>query len=354
MSIATWNDLYYHLWTQAAQSRGTVTSLTGAASAERYNTIAEWPRTTGADAIAIASLVDPALGALPLRPGGYGITRLWQTAVIELEELAFGQPAAEYRDNPSFWSTLLPVASYLDTMGAPLPPEEAWEALLSALWAPIEFRNASAPTTRTITESTVEKMWDTQHDEMVKARGFDLREPTGAMLGRAMKVPRTTNADIVRLANYWAERLSDFVTKVITGHVSNSMGLEGQSQRWAVILDDVDGLARKGKPDEVYPKNHEFWRETLSLAINLAVWHEVPTPFELAIGATKQAVIDLPGRLSDAVGGVAHALGTIAHEAGAGLLSGLGKPLLIGGGLLVGLVLLLRGGRSHERGQEAA
>ena len=66
------------------------------------------------------------------------------------------------------------------------------------------------------------------------------------------------------------------------------------------------------------------------------------------VDATKQAPSDLSGRIADAAETVAHAIGNIAHEAGAGLLSSLGKPILIGGGLLLGLVLLLRSGRDRE------
>ena len=347
MSMLTWNDIYYQLWTQAAQSRGTVTDMGDPAAASQYSTMTEWPRTTGADAIAVASLVDPILGGLPLRPGGYGITRLWQTAVIELESVAFAAPGTEYGHNHSLWSTLLAVVSYLDTMDAPLPSDEALEALLATLWAPVDHRNASGPTTRTITEGTAEKMWASQREEMIKARGFDLREGTAATPGSTMKIPRTTNADIVRLAEYWGKQLAAFVPKAFFGGASNTMGLAGQLKRWSAMMDDVDKLARKGKPDEVYPKNWEFWHESVGLATNLAVWDNVPSSFELFIDSTKQAVHDLPGRLADVAGAVAGAVGKVAHDAGAGLLSGLGKPLLVGGGVLITAILLLRSGRSR-------
>jgi hypothetical protein len=348
MSILTWSDLYFQLWTQAAQSRGTITSMAGPASAEGYSTVPEWPRTNGADVIAIATLVDPILGALPLRPGGYGITRLWQTAVIELEGNAFAEPSAEYAHNRSLWSTLLAVAAYLDTMDAPLPSEEALETLLDGLWSPVEYRNAAGPAQKIITEGTTEKMWNAQREEMMKARGFDVREPTATIGGTAMKVPRTTNADIVRLADYWAKQLAAFVPRALLGGVSNTMGLQGQLKRWSAVMEDIDKLARKSKPDELYPKNHEFWYETIGLATNLAVWGEVPTKFELAVESTKQAAADLPGRIAGAAGAVAKAVGDAAREAGAGLLSGMGKPLLIGGGVLVGLLLLFRSGRARE------
>src|SRR5439155_1672509 len=118
------------------QSRGTVTSVGELPGAVRYSTLPEWPRTTGEDVIAIASLVDPILHATPLRPGGYGITRLWQTAVIDIEGIAFPNPAAEYVHNRAFWSCLLAVAAHLSLMEAALPEDDAWEALMGALWSP--------------------------------------------------------------------------------------------------------------------------------------------------------------------------------------------------------------------------
>src|SRR5678815_2644289 len=96
MLLVTWNDAFTELWNQAARSRGTVTRACEFSSAMRYSSLPEWPRTTGADVIAIASLVDPILNETPLRPGGYGITRLWQTAVIEIEAIAFANPTSEY------------------------------------------------------------------------------------------------------------------------------------------------------------------------------------------------------------------------------------------------------------------
>jgi len=353
MSIVTWNDIYHQLWIQAAQSRGTLTSVGELPGSTRYSTIPEWPRTTGADAIAIAWLVDPVLSALPLRPGGYGIARLWQTAVIELESLAFAQPTTEYVHNRALWSTLLAVAAHLDMMDAPLPSENAWGAILATLWAPaVGHRNANAPTTRLIIERTIEKMWDAQRAELAKARGFDLRDAPPGEVSQPMEVPRTTNADVVRLASYWDKALVQLPVKAMVGSVSHTMELDSEQARWQAASADVDKYAKSGKPDDVYLKNHEFWRATRSLATTLGVLGAAPSPYELMVDATKQAVSDLPGRIVGAAETVAHAIGNIAHEAGAGLLSGLGKPLLIGGGVLLGLVLLLRSGRGRDREAE--
>jgi hypothetical protein len=271
--------------------------------------VLEWPRTVGADALAIVSVVDPIVAAQPLRPGGYGVMRVWQSAVVEVEPAGIADPAAEYEGNRSLWAALLAVASYLDSMKVALPEPDAIEALLDLLWTPTLHRNATGPQ-KVIVEGSAEKIWTAQRDELIKLRGADLKEPTAEMGGRAMRVPRSTNADIVRLADYWSMQLISFLTAMGVRGPANTMGVQGQLNRWNTIRGDVDAIARKGKPDDVYPKNHEFWHESLGLATNLAAWGEVPSDFELAFGATTKAVADLPSRLASAAKGLMHDITT--------------------------------------------
>ncbi|HEU4731287.1 MAG TPA: hypothetical protein VFT22_25510 [Kofleriaceae bacterium] len=345
MSIVTWNDLYHQLWIQAAQSRGTITSVGELPGSTRYSTIPEWPRTTGADAIAIASLIDPILSALPLRPGGYGITRLWQTAVIELESLAFAHPAAEYAHNRSLWSTVLAVAAHLDTMDAPLPDQEAWEALLATLWSPIaRHRNASRPAP-TLAEPTFEKMWVAQRGALARMRGSDLHDTAPGEPGGAMEVPRTTYADALDLAVYWSKALVQLQAKVMADSIPMPAGFEEAQARWHAAS-DVERYGSARKPEDVYPRNHELWRAMHALSMTLGVLDAPPTPYVLP-DVPRAAVADLPSRIADAAGTVAQAISKFAHDAGTGLAAGLGKPLLIGGGVLLGLILLLHS--THDR-----
>lgn len=356
MSLVTWNDVYHQLWLEAAQSRGTVTSL-GELPGVRYSTLPEWPRTTGADAIAIASLVDPILSETPLRPGGYGITRLWQTAVIEIESDAFSRPAAEYAHNRALWSTLLAVAAHLHVMGAPVPDDTAWEALLAVLWSPVDaYRNATTPRPRTLTAPTYERMWATLRAELAKVRGFDLRdlpdEPTDTI-----EVPRTTNAEVIELAAYWSRALVELQVKVMTGAVASPPSFEELQLEWQAVTADVDWLATKGRPDRVYVRNHDLWRAMRALAAAFGEIDDPPADYELvepsaptrapasapsAAAAPSAKATDLSSRLADAADTVAKAIGNIAHDAGAGLVAKVGKPLLIGGALAAGLILLLR------------
>jgi hypothetical protein len=208
--------------------------------------------------------------------------------------------------------------------------------------APLRVRNAD-----TIKESAYDETWTAQRAEYEKQRGFDLRDPLPGKPGRAMKVPRTTNADILKLAGYWSDAWAKLAARWATGGIVNPIGLESERARWQAAIKDAEQYAKPGNPEDVYPKNHEFWRATSSLSITLAVFKESPTPYELMFDSTVQAVKDLPGRIADAAGVVANAVGNIAHEVGAGFLKGMGPPLLIGGGVLLGAYLLFRN-RPHE------
>ena len=103
-------------------------------------------------------------------------------------------------------------------------------------------------------------------------------------------------------------------------------------------MKDVHEIADAGKVDELYPKNHEFWRESFELAQTLDLFNELPSKLDIAWDVTQT----LPDRFADVVGKVAHALGDIAHKAGEGVTSGLGKPILIAGSVVLGGILLWR------------
>jgi hypothetical protein len=163
-----------------------------------------------------------------------------------------------------------------------------------------------------------------------------------------MAIPRTTNADVLQLATYWTKALTKLELKRFAGGVVNDMGLDGEKRRWQAALADVDKYAKGGTPSDIYPKNHEFWRASGKLSITVAAIDEEPAPLDLMIDSFKQSVKDLPGRIANAAGTVAHVVGDIAHEVGAGLFKGLGTPLLVGGGVLLGLFLLLRNRGHHE------
>jgi hypothetical protein len=489
-----WEDAFQELWNHAAHHRG----LREAPHHPHADTLPHWPRTCGADVIAIASIVDAVLHAAPLTSGGYGIERTWRRCARELEHSALGEPGREYRHNRTFWSALASTIAYLasvdvevpDAMWRALlaevaapPPEhritavveeklqlaafsydELWQAQKTALaklrgadacepgpkvigsrmtvpcttnadvlqlatyWtsalAQVEskrrqmgphgpealhqagldgeirrwraaladvdtyaatgdpaavyaknetFWRASASLSVTIAaideapplfemlldtmiqrpgehrngyrnatypgEGTNESMWDKVHDDFVEARGFDTRDALPGRTGRPMKIPRTLNAEIVNLAAYWNQAWKKLEgRRGILGNLPTEQGLDTLKKRWTEVMKDVHEIAEVGKVDEVYPKNHEFWRESFQLAQTLDLFNELPSKLDIAWDVTKT----LPDRFADVVGKVAHALGDIAHKAGEGVTSGLGKPILIAGSVVLGGILLWR------------
>lgn len=356
MSFVTWNDLYQQLWMQAAHSRGTVTSVGELPSASRYSTLPEWPRTTGADVIAIASLVDPILNATPLRPGGYGITRVWQAAVIEIEGIAFHNPVAEYVHNRAFWSTLLAVAAHLDIMGASVPEEEAWESLVGTLWSPsVEYRNASGPTSRAFASATFADMWEVLRAEHVRVRGFDVGDDE---LGGTIEVPRTTNADVLQLEGHWGRPFIRLQLRVMTGAVPTPNGFEDLQLEWQAVTARVQEEAARGKPAGVYPGNLEFWRASRALATALDLLQDRPAPYivlENAIPAPAtpsnapaadaspaKPKADLSSRLNELADNALTAFAHVVNDAGSRLVTTVGKPLLFTGATLAALLLILR------------
>ncbi len=507
MMNQAWNDAYHELWRQAAHHRGlreAIGELPGHTLSQR---VRQWPRTCGADAVAIAAVIEPVLRAAPLETGGHGVERTWRRCTRALADTALREPTHEYRHNREFWSALASIAAYLASIDEPVPEamwqglltevaalehaprnsiivddalhlaaysyDELWQAQkrelaelrggderepgpdvqgsrmavprtsnadvlqLAAFWtdalAQVEhtrramgphgpqalhaagldgeirrwravlddvdaYATAGAPaatyakneafwrgtasvsiTVSVLDEApppfemrlapigerpstahrntsypgagTFEVRWDKQHDDFIEARGFDLREPLPGRVGRPMKIPRSLNAEILKLAGDWNaawKKLED--RRGVFGNIPNEIGLDTLKKQWTEVMKDVHEIAEPGKADDVYPKNHEFWRETLELAKTLDLFNEVPTKFDIAIDVTKT----LPDRFADVIGQVAHAVGDIAHKAGEGVMSGLGKPILIGGSVILGGILLWRWTRSKPRAAEVA
>jgi hypothetical protein len=359
MSLVTWNDAYHDLWMQAAQSRGTVTATGGLAGASWPMTLPEWPRTTGADAIAIAAVIDPILSAMSPCAGISAVTRLWQRAIVDLDRAAVPSPSLEYAHNRTFWSTVLTVAAYLSTFAAPVPSDEIWDALEAVLWSPaIEHRNATAPSNRTLTASTYSGMWETLRAELARARGSDLRDDE---LGGIIEVPRTANGDALQLEAYWSRALVQLQLRVMTGAMPTPENFEDVQLEWQAVSAGIayDGVL--GRAADSYPANLELWRATRALALALELLEVRPGPYVLidaptpaaaaapwggpasarAPAATPKAT-DLSSRLSnfvdDAVNAMAHAFNDASHK----LVTTVGRPLLFTGAAVATLLLILK------------
>jgi hypothetical protein len=316
------------------------------------------PRTTNADIVQLATYWTHALARVEIKrrqmgPGGPealhqagldGEIRRWRAVLADVDTYATtGDPTAIYPNNEAFWRASSSVSITVAVIDEAPPP---FEMLLDTIVqrSPVHrnrYRNATYPG-----EGTFEQMWDKLHKDFVEARGFDTRDALPGRTGRPMKIPRTLNAEVVKLAAYWNDAWKKLEgRRGVLGNLPTKHGLDTLKKRWTEVMKDVREIAEPGKIEDVYQKNHEFWRESFQLTQTLDLFNEIPSKLDIAWDVTKT----LPDRLADVVGKIAHTVGDIAHRAGAGVTSGLGKPILLASGAILGGILLWRWVRPSPR-----
>ena len=297
MMNQAWEEAFHELWTHAAHHRGVREHVTDIPDHGLPHRLRRWPRTCGADVLAIASIVDAVLRAAPLTSGAYGIERRWRHCARELAGTALAEPGLEYRHNREFWSAVSSVIAYLSSVDAEVP-DSMWRALLAEVSAtPPPHRNAPVVDENLhLTALTYDALWQAQKATLAKLRGADARDPGPHVMGGRMTIPRTTKADVLQLATYWTSALAKVESKrfQMGAHdpdgpdVLHQAGLPGEILRWRRTLADVDTYATTGDRAAVYPENEAFWRASASVAITVAVIDEFPPSFEMQLDATVQ------------------------------------------------------------------
>ena len=345
--IHNWTDAYLVLKDRAEEVRGFIELHPGTGELER------WPRTTGADVVAIAALVDSEVRALRM---ALGLMRRWEACLGDIERYALASPGEPYRENRALWRCLARVSVHLDSVDAPLPDPHMWSVLLDELGLVLALRNGpkgDGPFKPFADATRFADLYIAQYKHLLDTRGSDERDiepapspfgPYGMRYG-SMSIPRTTNADVVALVDYWNRQLAD--AKQITGR-------DGVERGWKAALIDVDAIARKGDQKALYVKNNAFWRELKETALHVDVAEGTPSKWDLAIDSVTDSIKKLPDRLAsgaskaaDVAGDIARGAGKIANQAGQGLFAGLGVPLLLGGGVL-GAYLIARSRKTKE------
>lgn len=346
-SIHTWLRAFAAMEHTASQARGTIEIDLGGGEVMR------WPRTVGTDVISIAAVVDLALRAYEHADDAAAVLAPWSLSTRAIERDALTAPLSTFSGNRAFWAALSSACTYLHRRGATLPPPVIWNALFAQLGERLDVRNVgpsgSTPFKQFDGVKTFDDLFIAQRRYLSELRGSDDRDAEPGMTGAKKPIPRTTNADVVVLADYWTLQLS---------RVKRVFGAEGVTQRWKTALVDLEAHARKGDPGAVYLHNNGFWRALQETAIHVAAADEAPTQTDLMLDALATSLGDLPHNIksgvkalasgaSDLAGSLAHGVGKVANEAGRGLFGGFGMPLLIGGGL-VGLFLLTRSNRNES------
>jgi hypothetical protein len=295
--------------------------------------------------LAIAAIFDPSVRANATP----GVMRRWRALLDDLDREALASTRETYPRNRDFWATLEMAAVFLDDLALAPPSPAIWNALVDQIGAH-GARNVGpsgdGPFKHFDNVKTYDDLYLEQFKYLRDLRGVDKMPAEPGKTGGERNIPRSTNADVVALADYWSKQLDD---------ARSVMGHDDTVKRWRAAMADVDQLARKGDPNAVYPRNNAFWRELSNTAIYVAVADEAPTKWDLAKESIKESVTHLPENLKhaasegvDFVASAAHAVGKVANEAGKGLFAGFGTPLLIGAGL-VGLFLVSRGHHHEEQ-----
>ena len=337
-TITTWLDGYLELRHRAFADRGAIELPEGT----------RWPRTTGEQVAAIAAAFTPAIrgNAAP------SVARRWRRMLADIQRDALADLHDTYVHNRAFWGTLEAVAVYLDNLALRPPTMRAWMALFDIIDTgdnTAEPRNAGprgdGPFKHFDDVRTFDDLYNAQFKHLREQRGFDNLTPDPGTAGVERQIPRTTNADVVALADYWTPQLAD---------VKHIMGTDRVTAMWRAATADVGQLARRAAPNAVYAKNNTFWRALSQTAIHVAVADEAPSKWDLIKESVKDSIVHLPDTIStvaskgaEVIADTAHAAGKVVNEAGKGLFSGVGTPLLIGAGVL-GTLWLFRGGRRHE------
>jgi len=219
IQITSWLRAFFALQAGAMESRGFIELNAGEDDAVR------WPRTIGADVIAIAALVGPFVRERRQQP----LARRWVAAIADIDQFAATAPEAEYVANQSFWALLPSICVYLHAEHAELPAPEALTAVLEGLAARVALP-------------------ELRHDHLFHAQYVYLRDKRGAD-----PIPRTTNADVIQLAAFWQDALG------------KSTHVDG----WRTLLADADALAKRGELDAEYTRNAELWSELERIARHL-------------------------------------------------------------------------------------
>jgi hypothetical protein len=319
-----------------------------------------WPRTTGLDVIMIASFIDDAFRRVA-STSYLGIIRRWSSCKYDLERDALDALGDTYRGNRAFWSCLAAVVAHLAHEECPLPSQAAWITLLADI-GPSQIDGASrnaAPATDDppvwfASAGSLDKLYLAQRQYLANLRGFDRLAPEPDMAGGVMPVPRSTNADVMKLAAFWTKALAEEKAK-------HANGYDTVRARWSAVERDIDQHARGGDPDAVYPKNHALWRAISSVAIHVAAslayglsaadqWRaSVGEDVKVVTAQAKAIASAIASGLRDIAADAAHGAGKVLNEGARGLLGGVTTPLLIGGGVVAAIWFLRgRGESDHE------
>lgn len=157
--------------------------------------------------------------------------------------------------------------------------------------------------------------------------------------------PETTNGDVRQLAEVWSR-----VHKQLWR--SDLARAKQHRDEWNEARSKIEISTAGADPTAVFVDNELFWlRWTKRQAIYLSAVRDMPSKWEMVVDSVKDSVKRLPDTLASSAEAVADTTGAVARKAGevasapvrglfGGLFGKLGTPLLIGGAVVGGVIVV--------------
>jgi hypothetical protein len=234
-AIDSWADAYDAIVRDLEARRGYV-ELDHAAWPQR------WPRSTGADVIRIAGVIDRALAHAPAITGADDVRETWRGCQADVERLAWRAARDErrrtYPESRAFWAAVATVCSYLDAARLPPPARAFWDRF----FAGERIRNA-APVVETFLDLAA-----VSEQALGVLRGFD-----------GDRVPLLSVGDSLALLDLWTE---------IVGQSGERLGVAADRlvDRWGRLVGDAIAVAMQLDPADRYPDGGRVVYEVRRLA----------------------------------------------------------------------------------------
>jgi len=222
-----------------------------------------------------------------------------------------------------------------------------YRPLVGAGVPPLVVETADGISFNTLPGTRADDMWAAQRDYFAKKRGFDWTAPpnwiktvgyanlppgtlpSSAPSGYLLKIPRTVNSDVVRLAMFWRQIAGKYL---VGGRHVEATGREAVLERGHRALEHVEAIATVAPPTALYPFNDEFWRAANAISIQVAATEELPSKWSMIVDSVEYAVEQLPHTLEDAAKKFGQGAANVVKELFGPL------ALMIGGVALVGVL----------------
>jgi hypothetical protein len=132
--------------------------------------------------------------------------RRWRATLADLERDAIAAPHDTYSENRTFWSSVEAAAIFLDDMAVSPPAPAVWDALIDLIGVHPRNAGPSRKDPFGLSAPTFDDLWTAQRKLFADKHGFDQPDPPPGFGLKGLKIPRTTNAEVIQLAAYWSDQ----------------------------------------------------------------------------------------------------------------------------------------------------